>query len=102
MKQSGMFELNLLALRNMKRSSISADFLPSNLAFFISKTISSALTRRKATSSWWVGPVPRRGGSQEPSKLSSCFRFGADPIDGRRKVVGWTSTHPWGGSGNRR
>ncbi|KNH01389.1 hypothetical protein XU18_5178 [Perkinsela sp. CCAP 1560/4] len=48
----------------------------------------AVLTRWKATSSWWVGPVPRRGGSQEPSKLSSCFCFGADPIDGRRKVVG--------------
>ncbi|KNH06251.1 hypothetical protein XU18_2756 [Perkinsela sp. CCAP 1560/4] len=51
------------------------------------------LTRRKATSSCWVGPVPRRGGSQEPSKLSSCFCFGADPIDGRRKVVG-QDQHP--------
>ncbi|KNH01753.1 hypothetical protein XU18_5121 [Perkinsela sp. CCAP 1560/4] len=47
-----------------------------------------SLTRQKATSSWWAGPVPRRGGSQEPLKLSSCFCFGADPIDGRRKVVG--------------
>ena len=35
----------------------------------------------------------RRGGSQEPSKLSSCFCFGADPIDGRRKVVG-QDQHP--------
>ncbi|KNH09206.1 hypothetical protein XU18_0484 [Perkinsela sp. CCAP 1560/4] len=46
------------------------------------------LTRWKTTSSLWVGPVPRRGGSQETFTLSSCFCFGADPIDGRRKVVG--------------
>ncbi|KNH07966.1 hypothetical protein XU18_1445 [Perkinsela sp. CCAP 1560/4] len=46
------------------------------------------LTRWKAASSWWVGLVPRRGGSQEPSKLSSCFCFGADPIDGHLFVVG--------------
>ncbi|KNH06425.1 hypothetical protein XU18_2707 [Perkinsela sp. CCAP 1560/4] len=60
------------------------------------------LIRRKATSSLWVGPVPRRGGSQETSKLSLCFCFGADPIDGRRKVVGQDPYPSMGGSGNRR
>ena len=32
--------------------------------------------------------MPRPGGSHEPSNLSSCFCFGADPTNGRRKVVG--------------
>ncbi|KNH03742.1 hypothetical protein XU18_4937 [Perkinsela sp. CCAP 1560/4] len=51
---------------------------------------------------WWVGSAPRREGSQEPSKLSSCFCFGADSIDGRRKVVGWISILLWRGLGDRR
>ena len=55
------------------------------VAFFSAST--HGLTRWKVISSWWAGIVPRLGGSQEPSKLSSCFCFGADPIDGRRKVV---------------
>ena len=54
----------------------------------LSTNTNRRLTRRKATSSWWIGPVPRRGRSQEPFKRLSCFCSGADPIDGRRKVVG--------------
>ncbi|KNH07013.1 hypothetical protein XU18_2284 [Perkinsela sp. CCAP 1560/4] len=53
-----------------------------------SQSIQRLLNRWKSTSSWWVGPVPRRGEAKGPPKLSSCFCFGADPIDGRRKVVG--------------
>ena len=70
------------------------EFLPWSMKYVrvytnaLSGTIQLALIRRKATSSWWFGPVPRRGGSQEPSKLSSCFCLGADPIDSCREVVG--------------
>ena len=48
-----------------------------------------ALTRRKDTSPWWVGPVPQFWGKPRTfSNPLSCFCHGADPIDGHRKVVG--------------
>ncbi|KNH04128.1 hypothetical protein XU18_3235 [Perkinsela sp. CCAP 1560/4] len=41
-----------------------------------------------------------------PQALESCYLISnqiyADPTEGHLFVVGWTSTHPWNGSGNRR
>ncbi|KNH08108.1 hypothetical protein XU18_1324 [Perkinsela sp. CCAP 1560/4] len=56
---------------------------------WICQTVYFLLTRRKATSSWWIGPVPQFWGKPRTfSNPSSCFCHGADLIDGRRKVVG--------------
>ena len=56
---------------------------------WILRITNSALTRRKDTSPWWVGPVPQFWGKPRTFlNPSSCFCHGADPIDGHRKVVG--------------
>ncbi|KNH04162.1 leucine-rich repeat protein [Perkinsela sp. CCAP 1560/4] len=64
--------------------------LPAALTgLYVSNNQLSALTRRKDTSPWWVGPVPQFWGKPRTfSNPLSCFCHGADPIDGHRKVVG--------------